>query len=73
MNDNNLYELQILNLLVKSMSLICTAVGLICLLADMINNNITLLRFVSWIAGSTVSLFVFFYINETEWVDDEWQ
>ena len=72
MNDKHLYELQLLHLLVKTMSIICSAVGLICLLADMITNNITLVRFFCWIAGATFAMFVFFYTNELDLYDDEW-
>lgn len=71
MNDNNSLELYLLNLFTKSLSLICSLVGLACLLADLIRGDITILRFVCWIVGSAMAMSVFFYINDMEYVDDE--
>lgn len=72
MNDNNSLELYLLNLFAKSLSLICSCVGLACLLADLIRGDITLLRFICWTLGSTMAMSGFFYASDMECMDDEW-
>lgn len=72
MNDNNSLELYLLNLFAKSLSLICSCVGLACLLADLIRGDITILRFICWTLGSTMGMSGFFYASDMGYDDDEW-
>ena len=72
MNDNNSLELYFLQLFTKSLSLICSLVGLACLLSDLIRGDITLVRFTCWILGSSIAMSVFFYISDLECDEDEW-
>ena len=71
MKKNHLIDTYLLQLLVKSLSLICSIVGLACLLSDLILGDITLVRFTCWILGSSIAMSVFFWISDMEWVDDE--
>lgn len=71
MQDNNWEQNFMIHCLIKTLALVLAIVSTVFLLFDLMSCQLTAFRYVLWILGLFISMFVYFYISDSFWISDD--
>lgn len=71
MNDKDYNKLFTIHCLTRALSLVIAIVATVFLLSDLVTNKLDVLRYVCWVFGLATGIFVYFYVSDSYFVEDD--